>query len=212
MDQVTRACSRCHKPRTTDDTAHQWYCQQCWRDYQSERRRLAESPIPTRVCEWCDKEYQPPTRRPSKFCSGACRQRATYHRANPRVARTCPSCGADVTRRRLDVIWCSPACRERERRRNTPRKERRDYDMRVKYGITHEDYDRMLAEQGGACAICNRLEADSRFGVLVVDHDHKSGNVRALLCNDCNLAIGKLQDDPAIIRAAVTYLERFPNV
>lgn len=77
------------------------------------------------------------------------------------------------------------------------------------YGITVEQYDRMLVSQAGVCAICHKPESMGRLGVtrnLCVDHDHITGKVRGLLCASCNFAIGKLGDDPETIRSAAEYL------
>ena len=91
------------------------------------------------------------------------------------------------------------------------------HNMRVsglkrKYGTTLEWYDAKFLEQGGVCAICRKPEtALGPKGVvrlLAVDHCHKGGGNRGLLCSRCNLAIGYMRDDPAILRAAAEYLER----
>ena len=72
------------------------------------------------------------------------------------------------------------------------------------YGITNSDYEVLLQKQNGVCAICgNKNKAGKR---LVVDHDHKSGVVRGLLCNTCNIGIGNLRDDPSILQKALAYL------
>lgn len=78
-----------------------------------------------------------------------------------------------------------------------------------KYGLTPEDYERMNVEQAGRCAICGGTSArsDSQAG-LVVDHDHKTGKVRQLLCNLCNTGIGQLREDPEILTAAIEYLKK----
>ena len=74
-----------------------------------------------------------------------------------------------------------------------------------KYGITLADYDRMFAEQGGRCAICDREhDGGKRFDV---DHDHETGDVRGLLCTNCNRMIGHAHDDPRRLRDAARYLE-----
>jgi hypothetical protein len=73
------------------------------------------------------------------------------------------------------------------------------------FGLTLEDYDRMLAEQGGGCAICGRLPDKT---ALHVDHCHETGRVRGLLCFRCNAAIGHLREDPAVIAAALAYVTR----
>jgi len=72
----------------------------------------------------------------------------------------------------------------------------------VKYGVTIEQYQTMLEAQDGRCAICRR-ESEKP---LCVDHNHETGKVRGLLCWHCNIALGKLQDDPEVVRAALNYL------
>ena len=74
-----------------------------------------------------------------------------------------------------------------------------------KFGITLEQYNQMLAEQGGTCAICHAVPGLRR---LAVDHDHATGTIRGLLCSECNKALGLLEDDPALLRQAADYLER----
>ena len=79
------------------------------------------------------------------------------------------------------------------------------------YGITKEQYDAMLAEQNNACAICGCGPDSNRctHGHLAVDHCHTHGNVRALLCDHCNQALGRMNDQPALLVAAAAYLEKF---
>jgi hypothetical protein len=73
------------------------------------------------------------------------------------------------------------------------------------FGITPEDYNRMLAEQGGGCAVCGDPPGAT---ALHVDHCHDSGRVRGLLCFRCNSALGNLRDDPTIVMAEWCYLTR----
>ncbi len=77
----------------------------------------------------------------------------------------------------------------------------------MRYGITAADYEAMYERQGGRCAICGAAE-----GKLVVDHNHKTGKVRELLCHLCNAMIGCMigcaREDLAIIAAAAAYLYR----
>ena len=80
--------------------------------------------------------------------------------------------------------------------------------MKWKYRITQDDYDRMFVEQEGKCAVCGGDDY-TPWNRLVVDHDHKTGYVRALLCHACNVSIGQAKDDPTILRRAAEYLERF---
>jgi hypothetical protein len=70
------------------------------------------------------------------------------------------------------------------------------------YGISMADYEAMFERQGGACAICKRTGV-----TLCVDHCHLTGEVRGLLCSQCNSAIGFCSDDPAVLLAAAEYLQ-----
>ena len=82
----------------------------------------------------------------------------------------------------------------------------RDYARRNpgrRFGLTAEQYQGMLEAQGGVCAICKRKDPKKR---LSVDHCHKSGKIRALLCSTCNLVLGKFLDDPNLFTAAAEYL------
>jgi len=70
------------------------------------------------------------------------------------------------------------------------------------YGITQEQYNQFLIAQGGRCAICQ-----TKFVKIGhIDHDHKTGKVRGLLCFKCNVGIGHLDDDPLKVKAALDYL------
>ena len=65
--------------------------------------------------------------------------------------------------------------------------------LRHRYGITVDDFDRMLRDQDGKCAICGTTEPGGRRGVFAVDHDHQTGRVRGLLCFPCNRRLGVLE-------------------
>ena len=80
--------------------------------------------------------------------------------------------------------------------------------LKSKYGLTLEAYDAMLEIQEGCCAICFKSEEDFSQK-LSVDHCHKTGNVRGLLCKQCNLGIGNLKDSLLLLRNATEYLEGF---
>lgn len=78
--------------------------------------------------------------------------------------------------------------------------------LKIRYGITLEEFEHMLALQGGVCAICKQPENDRYKRRLSVDHDHSTGKVRGLLCHMCNTALGKLKDNPELFDAAASYL------
>ena len=75
--------------------------------------------------------------------------------------------------------------------------------LKKMYGMSLEDYDKLLKQQDGVCAICLQDEPN---GPLRVDHDHETGQVRGLLCHKCNAALGLLNDSPEIIAQALEYL------
>ena len=81
--------------------------------------------------------------------------------------------------------------------------------QRVKqYGIDGAEYDRMLSEQFGVCAICKSSNTgDKRGGRFHVDHCHSSGKVRGLLCLACNHGLGKFKDSIESLKRAIGYIE-----
>jgi len=84
------------------------------------------------------------------------------------------------------------------------------HNLKKYYGIDANDYNRMLKNQNGVCAICGREERRrDKFGNLMrlhVDHCHKSHTVRGLLCNSCNTAIGHFEDNTEYLQKAILYL------
>jgi hypothetical protein len=124
---------------------------------------------------------------------------------------------------RYDTLrsWCKKCCNEHSHtwnkahperhivatkkwRENNPRK---PVNARLlkEYGITLEEYERMLTEQNGKCAICG-TETPRGIGKFHVDHSHETGNVRGLLCNNCNTALGLFRDSTSIMQSAIEYL------
>ncbi|MET9902112.1 endonuclease VII domain-containing protein [Streptomyces sp. NPDC006446] len=77
----------------------------------------------------------------------------------------------------------------------------REDHLKRHYGLTEAQRDAMVASQKGLCVICLKAPA------IHVDHCHKTGSVRGVLCFNCNSAIGKLGDDPDAVRRAAAYLE-----
>jgi hypothetical protein len=73
------------------------------------------------------------------------------------------------------------------------------------YGLTLDEYQDMLAKQNGKCAIC-AVHEDSVTRKFSVDHDHKTGKIRGLLCNNCNTGIGNLRDSIELLEQAIRYL------
>lgn len=91
---------------------------------------------------------------------------------------------------------------------------RKNSDLKSKYGITLEQYNTMFEAQHGCCAICNidglQLKP-ARWGKtsLAVDHNHKTGKVRGLLCYQCNTMLGAAKDNAVILRLGADYLDKY---
>ena len=129
--------------------------------------------------------------------------------------------------RAIPVNKQKQAERRKWREENVPgvkeaRKERskKDWDKMVgykkgdallrRYGISLEDFEKMKKEQDGKCAICGSPPGKRD---LAVDHDHKTGKVRALLCNGrCNRGLGLFRDDIEYLKSAILYLEKHSSL
>jgi len=78
------------------------------------------------------------------------------------------------------------------------------------YGITLEQYNLMLKEQNNRCAICNSDNPKSfKNESFHVDHDHITGDVRGLLCSNCNMTLGLIHEDISILEKTINYLEKY---
>lgn len=81
--------------------------------------------------------------------------------------------------------------------------------LKNNYGITINDYNAISSKQDGKCAICGKHQSDMKRR-LDVDHDHKTGRIRGLLCTNCNIGMGKFLDDEYLLLKAAEYL-RLPS-
>ena len=79
--------------------------------------------------------------------------------------------------------------------------------LKRKYDITLEEYNKLLKQQNNKCKICNSEETCQRNNFLSVDHEHSTGRIRGLLCNNCNRALGLFQDSMDVLHNAIMYLQ-----
>lgn len=79
--------------------------------------------------------------------------------------------------------------------------------LKRRYGITLEEYEKMLESVGGRCEICGASNSDHGHR-LGVDHNHATGEIRGILCKSCNVAISRFKDDASIMRRASEYISR----
>jgi hypothetical protein len=89
----------------------------------------------------------------------------------------------------------------------------RDQNLQKRYGIGVEDYQTMYEKQEGKCAICNKHSTSvfTKGAVgfeLCVDHCHNTGKVRGILCQSCNVTLGKVEEKEEILLALIEYLKK----
>ena len=168
--------------------------------------------IITRTCEKCGNTFQQDSAdyvnhniQPRRFCSSKCRTLAK-HLNLPAI---CDNCGEGFTKNHSKTKWCSPRCAQQHHQKVT---NRRQIDKRRedKYKMSPGQYKRMLGFQCGVCAICGQQETNTRNGVairLAIDHCHKTGRNRSLLCARCNMLLGNLEDNFALIDNFIEYLQ-----
>jgi hypothetical protein len=82
--------------------------------------------------------------------------------------------------------------------------------LRRLYGVSLDEYNDMFYNQNGCCAICNKHQSELEFK-LGVDHNHKTGAIRKLLCRKCNAALGLFQESEEILSKALEYIKKFNN-
>jgi len=80
-------------------------------------------------------------------------------------------------------------------------------DLKRMYGITLQEHQEMYKNQNGVCAIC-KGEGDGKWKKLCVDHDHKTGKVRQLLCRNCNMVLGQVGDNANLLEEMIKYLQK----
>jgi hypothetical protein len=160
-----------------------------------------------------------------------CVSKANLARQRLRRQKTCKKCGntknaSEFSNSKNIFVWCKKCCAESaakwragnpekaKQNDSSPKKKKRQkeygrvYRLFRKYGVTMEDYSALFEKQGGACAICRNppTALNSVSGVLNVDHDHRTGQVRGLLCRNCNTALEGFKDEVKLIDAARDYL------
>jgi len=85
---------------------------------------------------------------------------------------------------------------------------KKDQHLRKSFGITLRDYEELLESQDRKCAICGRKDSgNTKSEYFFVDHNHKTGEIRGLLCSKCNFGIGQFNDDVDLLANAINYLK-----
>lgn len=79
------------------------------------------------------------------------------------------------------------------------------------YKLSKAEYDRLHDQHNGLCGVCKNPQPPGRFKRLCIDHDHATNNIRGLLCNSCNMVLGKVKDSPELLRKLAEYVELHRN-
>jgi predicted nucleic acid-binding Zn ribbon protein len=190
-------------------------CKQKAIDAAHHQALVAKRSTQPRNCAWCREPLAAEKRYGTRFCSSACsdswnndQKRLAMLRAKKAARRKCEVCGKPIPpKRSSQAIYCSYECKKLGVRSGSQRDRRKqlDYNRRYLYGISIEEFEARLASQDGRCAIC-RTDTWNGKGPHI-DHSHETGALRGILCHKCNLGLGKFNDDPDLLRAAIRYLE-----
>jgi hypothetical protein len=188
-------------------------CKDAARHLERRAAKLAEAG--ERRCPVCDSVLPDTVTLKAVCCSREC---GITHQNRIRAAaklerlreldRKCERCGESIPAERHGATkFCTTKCKQLAHaavwRAKSP-----GYMRQYVYGITAEQFAKMLEDQGGACAICRRSDWPGRHNSPCVDHNHTTGAVRGLLCDSCNQGLGRFGDDPIKLRSAADYLER----
>lgn len=197
-------------------------CHKCCADFRLKARRSEREALigaTSFVCRWCG-DALVPERINKIYCSEkCCAEFNRARKADNRPLRECKVCGTRFPRFG-GRAYCSAGCR-RESANAKQREERRTGKVipkhRIKnnervrkcrlknwYGMSVEDFQRLIDSQDGRCAICCDELKSPRL-----DHDHSTNVVRGVLCNGCNSGLGMFKDSAERLSAAIKYLEKW---
>ena len=136
--------------------------------------------------------------------------------ANNADSKTCPKCARELPatkdyfykdKRYGLASYCIDCQKAKSKKRHYAKWDHnKDLYLKRIYGISLDDYNYFMVMQSDRCAICS---TDDKGGKKhwYVDHDHETGVVRGLLCNDCNLGLGKFKDCEYITESAAAYMK-----
>jgi hypothetical protein len=128
------------------------------------------------------------------------RSRSCSQRSDPEKCRADAKEAARRHRERNPGYYSHPDWSSRSKERQ------RDYKLKYNYGFSVDEYDSLYEKQQGRCAICHTDNPGGPHNRLYVDHDHITGKIRGLLCQQCNLALGLFKDSQDILGSAIVYL------
>lgn len=222
-------CKTCGKPK---GPGRRSYCSDECHSAATQHRERNRQAARRTACAACG-GVKGPGRRGDRFCTECQRLRADslgmlfhekHRRAHVRSVEAKIAAGVRIPRRTYDAPegqkWCArcqdfrpltsfPARKDNGKQSSYCKPCQKSYNrersIRIKFGISWEEYEALLEAQGQGCAICGRKP---RKLALAIDHDHTTGELRGLLCGSCNhRLLGAAREDPALLRRAADYLD-----
>lgn len=192
-DEATKKCSKCgtEYPNTSEffyknGDSLRPDCKKCLKKKRKEHYEKVGDKIRDRMGRYYESKKEAVQARVSDYR----KTRREYYR--------------QLSKRRYELN--KDKCKEyaKEWRKNNPLYGRFT-NLKLKYGITHKEYDEMLEKQNGVCAICGD-PSRKPYG-LHVDHNHDTGKIRKLLCGRCNTALGFTRESVKILEAMIAYIK-----
>lgn len=218
---VARQCAHCQQPvpptRRWGSVFCSVDCKQADRDAAQSAARIERRRTENRVCAWCREPLAAERPSSTRFCTNKCsddwnndQRRLASLRARKASRLPCEVCGKPVAaERRGNAIYCSYECKKVGNRSNSlkAKRDQQDTNRLWNYGVTREQFDAKLAEQGGSCAICGTTEWGGKDNRPHTDHDHVTNRFRGVLCGSCNYGLGCFKDNSERLAAAIAYLK-----
>ncbi len=188
------------RPSTT--TATHRRCTKCrqWKEYSEYHKNKSREPQIARICKMCAAE----------------KTLAKYKKIEKKYGKMIPTSRGTLTETHKRCSKCLDWKTHDQFRKDKSKLRNLAIhcvqcqffsDMQRKYGMGLEEYTDLLAKQGGGCAICGATRGSEKTDRLFVDHDHKTGKVRGLLCGNCNSMLGYSKDKVSNLRRGILYLE-----
>jgi hypothetical protein len=182
-----RFCNRGHDTDLCGRNPANRSCRRCQADDQMARQNADPAGTKSKYKDWYDRRY-------NQIKDGKNKTRRAHY--------------ANLSQLERDALLAKERARWHSQRYAK--------SIEKQFGIPFEQYERMFVEQNGCCAICSLPQAlnivRGKNVRLALDHDHETGEVRALLCGKCNLALGNMDDSIGRLFAAISYLRKYQRI
>lgn len=202
-------------------------CNKCKQEKEIELFEITNQGTKSSTCKLCRNIRKAEIRKEKAIASGRKPRRTFYERSKDIESgkQWCPSCntllelGKFVKLHEGTAVYCLLCANNRSKLRT--KEERAEYYskrktivrnsiLKSKFGINKEQYREILVRQRNKCAICGKVNQENSIDgkSFAVDHDHKTGKIRGLLCTRCNPGLGFFNDDTKLLRKAINYLKK----